>query len=69
MVNVIKNTKKDYKKKHMNETKIFLKKEKVKYEKRLEKDITILLKKKKKKDLNIIWNVKRSYLTTEEITI
>ena len=50
-------------------SKSFLEKKKIKGEKRLEKDIKVLLKKKKKKDLNIICNVKRSYLTTEEIII
>ena len=37
--------------------------------KMLEKDIKVLLQKKKKKDINIIWNVRRSYLTIEEIII
>ena len=38
--------KKDSKKKHMQDIKIFLKKKKLKGEKRLEKDIEILQKKK-----------------------
>ena len=37
--------------------------------KMLGKDIKVLLQKKKKKDINIIWNVRRSYLTIEEIII
>ena len=43
--------------------------EKDKYEKRLVKDIEILVKKKEEKDINVIWNVKRSYLAIEEIII
>ena len=45
----MKNTKKDSKKNHANDIKIYLKKKKIKDEKRLDKDIKILLKKKKKK--------------------
>ena len=33
------------------------------------RDIKILLKKKKKNNFNIIWNVRRSYMTIEEIII
>ena len=47
--NIIKNTKKDSKKRHVKDIKIFLKKKKRKGEERLEKDIKILLKKKTKK--------------------
>ena len=36
---------------------------------RLEKDIKILLKKKKKKNINIIKNIKISYLTIEDIIV
>ena len=50
-------------------SKSFLEKKKIKDEKRLEKDIKVLLKKKKKKSINITWNVKRSYLASEEINI
>ena len=50
-------------------SKSFLEKKKIKDEKRLEKDIKVLLKKKKKKNINFTWNVKRSYLTGEEINI
>ena len=53
----------------MKDIKIFLKKKKTKYEKRLEKDIELLVKKKEEKDINVIWNVKRSYLAIEEIII
>ena len=56
---------KDSEKKQVKGVKIFLKKKKIKYGKGLEKDIKILLKKKQKD--NIIWNVRRSHLTTEEI--
>ena len=48
---------------------MFVKKKKIKDEKMLEKDIKILLKKKEKKDISTIWNVRRSYLTIEEIII
>ena len=61
--------KKDSEQKHMKDIKIFLKKKNIKGKKRLEKNIRRLLKKKKKKDINIIWNVRRSYLTIEEIII
>ena len=44
-------------------------KEKEKGEKRLEKDIKILLEKKKKRGINIMWNIRRSYLAIEEIII
>ena len=52
----MKNTKKDSKKNHANDIKIYLKKKKIKDEKRLNKGIKILLKKKNKKDINITWN-------------
>ena len=44
-------------------------KEKEERRKRPEKDIKILLKKEKKKVVSIIKNVKRSYLSIEEIII
>ena len=44
--------KKDSKKKHVEDIKIFLMKKKTKCKKRLEKDIKILLKKKRKKRRN-----------------
>ena len=53
----------------MQDIKIFLKKKKLRDEKRLEKDIEILLKKKKNKDINVIWNRKTSCHSTEEIII
>ena len=62
-------TKKDSKRKHVKDIKIFLKKKKIKGEKRLEKDIKTLLKKNKKKEINFIWNIRRSFLTIEEIII
>ena len=61
-----------YKERHRKEAretyKIFLKKINIKHEKRLKKDIKILLK-KKKEGVCIIRNVKRSYVTIEEIII
>ena len=57
-------TKKDSKKKQLKDIKIFLKKKNIKHEKRLEKDIKVFMKTKKKKDVNIIWKVKTSYLIT-----
>ena len=57
----MKNTKKDSKKNHANDIKIYLKKKKIKDEKRLDKDIKILLKKKNKKDINITWNATWMY--------
>ena len=71
MVN-IKSTKKDSKKQHAKNIKIFLKKKKKKGEKRLEKDIKILLKKKKKKSIksiSVIRDINKSYLSMEEIII
>ena len=56
-------------KKHVKYIKIFQKSKKTKGEERLEKDINILLKKKNKKDISIIRNVKKSYLSIEEIII
>ena len=53
----------------MKDIKIFLKKKKIKGEKRLEKGIKILQKKKKKNGVSIIRNVRRTYLTIEEIII
>ena len=44
-----------------------LKNKTIKGEKSLEKDIKILQKNKKKKGVSIIKNVKRTYLTIEEI--
>ena len=67
--NFYQNTKKDSEEKHVKDTKIFLKKKRMKAKKRPEKDIKILLKKKKKKSNSIIKNVKRSYLSIEEIII
>ena len=58
---------KDSEKKPMKDMKIFLKKRKIKDEKRLKNDIKILLKKKKKKKSVSI--VGRSYLSIEEIII
>ena len=51
----------------MRNIKFFLKKKKTKDKKRPEKDIKILLK--KKKGVSIIRNVRRSYLSIEEIII
>ena len=53
----------------MKDIEIYLKKKKIKHEKRLEKDIKILLKKKKKKGISIIQNVRLGHLTIEEIII
>ena len=61
--------KKSFGKKHVKYIKIFLKKKNAKGKKRPEKDIKILLKKKKKKGISIIRNVRRSYLSIEEIII
>ena len=63
MVNIIKNTKKDSKKQHAKNIKIFLKKKKQKAKKKLEKDIKILLKKKKKKSISVIRDINKSYLS------
>ena len=62
MVNIIKNTKKDSKKQHAKNIKIFLKKKKQKAKKSLEKDIKILLK-KKKKSISVIRDINKSYLS------
>ena len=48
---------------------IIIKNTKKDSEKKHVKDIKIFLKKKKRKDINITWNLKRSYLTLEEIII
>ena len=60
---IIKNTKKDSEKKHVTDIKIFLKKKKKKGEKRPQKNIKVLLRNKQRKDVRIISNVSRSYLT------
>ena len=60
--------KKDSKKKHVKDIKIFLKKKKTKSANMLKKDINIL-QKKKKKGFSIIRNVSRSYLSIEEFII
>ena len=60
---------KSFKKKHVKDIKIFLKKKKTKGKTRLEKNIKILLKKKKKKGVSIIKIISRSYLSIEEIII
>ena len=65
----IKNTKRDCKKKHGKDTKIFLKKKKRKGGKSFEKYIKILLKKKIKIVVSIIRNVTKNYLSIEEIII
>ena len=61
-------TKKDSKKKHMKNIKIYQRKKKTKGKKSLRK-ISKLLKRKKKKCVSIIRNVSRSYLSMEEIII
>ena len=55
--NYYQNPKKNSKKKHMKDIKIFLKKKKTNGKTRPKKDIKILLKKKKKKSFSIIVNV------------
>ena len=63
----IKNVTNDPEKEHVKDIIIFLKKKKIKGKKR--KDIKILLKKENKKGVSIIKNLKRSYLTIEDIII
>ena len=65
----LKNKKTKGKKRPEENIKILLKKKKRKGEKRPEEDMKILLKKKKKKDISIIRNLSRSYLSIEEIII
>ena len=65
----IKNVTNDPEKEHVKDIMIFLKKKKIKGKKRIEKDIKILLKKENKKGVSIIKNLKRSYLTIEDIII
>ena len=52
------NEKKDSKKKHVKDIKIFLKKRKI---------LTFYWRRKRKKSVSIIRNVRRSYLTIKEI--
>ena len=48
-MNIIKKARKNFEKKHVKGTKIFLKKNKIKYKNRPETNIIIFLKKKKRK--------------------
>ena len=57
------------KKKHMKGTKIFLKNKKTKSANMLGKDIKNLPNKKKRKDITIIRNISKSYLSIEEVII
>ena len=69
MVNkIIKNIKKDSEKNHVKETKIFLKKKKTK-KKKTKKGPRKFTEENKEKGVSIIRNVRRSYLTIEEIII
>ena len=61
--------KKQRKKKHMKGTKIFLNKKKTKSANMLGKDIKNLPNKKKRKDITIIRNISKSYLSIEEVII
>ena len=66
---ITKNTKKNSKKKHAKDIKVFLKKKKTINKKRPKKGVKILLKKEKKKGISIIKKKSRSYLSIEEIII
>ena len=64
---IIKNIKKNFKKKHTEIIKIFLKKKETKSKKRLKKDIKVLLK--KKKSFSVIVYVIRIFLKNKKEVI